>query len=749
MSAPVPQQVYDAAAAVFSRSFRFVEWKLVIAAKGTSTPFGDREVSQQKATRKIDRLKWIYVFRNNHEREVYAEIVEEIRIDRNGEMAATPSDKIERELKTRGDPVSLGKTMCLPRRMFGKPLVYRFYASRVRLPLAQIKELKSKITAFAPPVILDPDPGKNLSVIEQNGELLVPVIDPLTVALHLHAAFTAAADDIINYTVPHKENENRGIVERRRKKHLLATLLKSIIGEADNTGANNLIHELAGMQGPLEEFLAHYEAQVQRRVERRDRLGAFLTRWLDSDALRIVADAYRGHPKANWAELLVPWCHAITRLGESPPGRQYLDALLENKTHFIYTYVWPENALPADAVQAVRKSGMTIFEAWKTLAERKILVKGGTVHEIIASLQILLVPTGKRTLTRTIKSVGMIAPDSVETVRHFASEPKAFGAIIESVNFILAIGSTMREMKTDDPRKKELAIIGLVGSSLDAASAIGTLLEKSEKVVATLGFVSGVIDVYLGHQEMRTAFKAGDQDVANASFLTVAGSAIGTAGTLMALTAIPGGQIAAVAGLLVVAMGFIYKSIAGKDPIERFFAHCTWGKEHQKPGQPDWSPTDFKDWRGDKEFDHQLQALLNIICRIEISHGDTYRDLKYKMGWLPPDSKLEVKYEEAWSEKAHDRAIEGAVVFEAMGPRSLTPAMAASADGRNGVKIVIGSGALSKKSPHMDMKVGDVRLPNRDLRKSVASGRLLVTFDGTASVTIPDRGWAKKTFFER
>src|SRR5262245_40634775 len=241
MANPIPQKVYDEAAAVFSQSFRFVEWKFVIAAKGTSTPFGDRDQPQHKATKEIDRQKWIYVFRNNHEREAYADIREELRIDKNGEMAATPYDEIEKELQTRGKPAPLGKTMCLPRRIFGKPLVYRFFASRVRLPLAQIKELKTKITTFAPPVIFDP--GKNLSVIDRNGELLVPVVDPVTVALHLHAAFTAAADDIINYAAAHKENQNAKIVERRRKKHLLATLLKSIIGEADNIAANNLRSE--------------------------------------------------------------------------------------------------------------------------------------------------------------------------------------------------------------------------------------------------------------------------------------------------------------------------------------------------------------------------------------------------------------------------------------------------------------------------------------------------------------------------
>jgi hypothetical protein len=82
MTDPVPQEAHDRAAVVFSRSFRFVEWKFVIATRATSTPFGDRGAPQYKAARKIDRRKWIYIFRNNHEQEAYAEVLEEIRVDR-------------------------------------------------------------------------------------------------------------------------------------------------------------------------------------------------------------------------------------------------------------------------------------------------------------------------------------------------------------------------------------------------------------------------------------------------------------------------------------------------------------------------------------------------------------------------------------------------------------------------------------------------------------------------------------------
>ena len=142
----------------------------------------------------------------------------------------------------------------------------------------------------------------------------MPVVDPVTVALHLHDAFTAAADDIVNYTAAHKENGHRTSVERRHK-HLLATLLKSIIGEPSNTSANNLVNALKDRQWPLEDFLAQYDTQLQWRVERRDRMGSFLTRWLQSDAIRIAAAASKDASKALWPRFLTQWCQSITQAG--------------------------------------------------------------------------------------------------------------------------------------------------------------------------------------------------------------------------------------------------------------------------------------------------------------------------------------------------------------------------------------------------------------------------------------------------
>jgi hypothetical protein len=760
--ADIPQSAYDSAIAVFSRSFRFVEWKHVIAWKGDSAPFGDRDAPAHMAVKPIGGTKWIYVFRQDVG-EQYAAIKEEIRVDANGQMFATPWDRIELPIAKRGTPVAVGKTMSLPRRLLGKPKVYRFYASRVRLPVAQIKALEKTISTFAPRTVLEP--GTNGSVIEHNGQLLVPVVDPVTVALHLHAAFSAAADDVIHYTAAHDglPAVTRKTVERRRKKHLLATLLKGIIGEEKNVGANNLVDQLKSSQGPLEDFLVHYDQQLEWRVKRRDWLANVLVSWLRSDAIAVAAAAHKTFGKDLWVRFLVPWCHLLTRLFEAPIGRAYLAGLLEDKKHFVHTFVWPQKEVSNEAFQAIRKGGMTIFEAWAALVETRILIKGGDyVPEIVTSLRLMrrLKPAEKLSIKffkelvaidRTIEAVKLIDPGPVETVRHFAAEAKSLGAVMESVNLILAIKATADAMQGEDPKVKELALINLVGSSLDATSAIASLLKKSERVIHVLGFVSGVIDVYLGVKEMSKAFAEGDQDIANGAFLTAAGATFGTAGAAMGLLAIPGGQAVIVLGLAIVAIGLVYKWIKGKEPLERFFEHCSWGKKHdliragKLRGGADWSPTRFEQWTGDREFDYQLEALLNIICKIDISYNDTFRDLRFKAGWLPLNSKLLVLYQEKWQDAAQPLKIESEILLTHKGPTSKDSRLAVTADGQNGVKVKVVSGVPST-SPNQTRPMGGIRLPHPSLENAFAAGRLVVTFEGALPMSVPHDKPAKRTF---
>src|SRR4249920_930480 len=104
MADNIPQSAYDDAAAVFSRSFRFVEWKFIGVNDGGRYPFGDYGPAMDTAIVAIDREKWIYVFRHDPAAKDYASIQEEIRVGADGEMAATPRDELEKPLKSRGKP---------------------------------------------------------------------------------------------------------------------------------------------------------------------------------------------------------------------------------------------------------------------------------------------------------------------------------------------------------------------------------------------------------------------------------------------------------------------------------------------------------------------------------------------------------------------------------------------------------------------------------------------------------------------
>jgi hypothetical protein len=92
---------------------------------------------------------------------------------------------------------------------------------------------------------------------------------------------------------------------------------------------------------------------------------------------------------------------------------------------------------------------------------------------------------------------------------------------------------------------------------------------------------------------------------------------------------------------------------------------------------------------------------------------------------------------------------ESEIQFTDKGPKSTVQNMLPVADGKNGVKIKLVSAYLSKKDPHGgEYNVYLQRNVNKNL-SMVASGRLIVSFDGMADVAIPYNGWAKKKFYER
>ena len=148
---------------------------------------------------------------------------------------------------------------------------------------------------------------------------------------------------------------------------------------------------------------------------------------------------------------------------------------------------------------------------------------------------------------------------------------------------------------------------------------------------------------------------------------------------------------------------------------------------------------------GRQGIDHQLEALLNIICKVEISYTDTFRDLKFKAAWLPPNSKLLVHYQEAWQNAAGPNIIQSEILITHKGPLSTDTRLAIAPDGQNGVKIKVVAG-VPPTSPNPTQRWPAVRAPHPLLKQAFAAGSLDVTFEGASPVKVPHDRPVKKTF---
>lgn len=678
---PVPQAVHDDAAAVFSRAFSFVEWKFAVASgdpfatgeRGGKPPYRD---IFPKGTAKGER--WIYVFSRAID-EPFT-LKEEIRLLASGDLAATPADHLF-DRGRRPAPEPLGKTMVLPRRSFGRVLEYRFYASRVPLPLALIRMLEGRnqegnpdpkapagrrIDQFAPRVFLDP--GENNSVFERDGKLLVPVIDPVAIMLNWHASFEEAVTDYVNYTTPHRglNGDQRAKVARRRKKQLLAELMHQLLAEEDKAGKKDLESQLAaGGRQAIASFVADYEAQARGRLRWRDLTAAMLTRWLQSGAIATAAAAHDADSAAARQQFRTLWWHAHTGLAASPEGRAYLAGFIEGKEPVAYARLWSTESRTDDQVQGARKASVSAIEAFKSIVEA-----AANPHDLKASWRATPEDVEKRlsalmgfekgTLTvelvtkdvagKSLK-VDKIAFDvSYEKKRPFKGA-NGFIAAIEGINFLLAVAAAREQLGSLDPQQREQVIIGLVGSALDVTTAMGKLLHASESALRVMSFVSGVIDVYLAHGTMQDRYALGDQGGAKGSFIVAAGSTLGTSAVMLEAMGFAGAVTGpfAVLAMAIVAVGYIYKHFYQLSPLQLFFGHSEWGKSRDESAAdtPSWSPVNYKEWHGTVNgYDHQLQALLNIVCQFEMGEGKRRHQLAFKFGWLPPGVKLVVGYKE-------------------------------------------------------------------------------------------------------
>jgi hypothetical protein len=669
MDAVALQRAYDSACAVFSERFRFVESRLyAVDDKGASRPFN---LTQERKdwVRPIKGEKWIYVFRRMPGAAT-SKWVEEVRVATDGELFATPMEKARGKPDARPKGVPIGKTMRLPRRIQGYAFAHHFYASRLRLALSVIERLEREVHLHTPAVTFEPDP-LDVNLLRDGKDLLVPVLDPLSVARNLHACFIAAADDLTSYTTPVKDAPDTDKVKRRAQKQLLASMLQAV---ARGGGGGNVLRELEAFD-VLDRLVADYGRQVTFRKNRVERLGTYLARWLDGVPMKWAADGYRAAARERFSEYLVVFCIALHRLAQAEEGRKLLQRLVEDQDHFVHTYVIPTDKPADDVVQAIRKSGMAVLTGWAALSpfwvrgmkkaeyvrlsleyvlEHPVTIQKRVVRfhhdgSLVVQVEITkeLEPKYSVFKARQVSHPELVLfgrpPEKVE----YKGAIKSVAALVELANLAFAVDAAADAFSGDSAGARVVAVTNLVGAMLDAGTAIGEVFEVGAKKLALMGTLSGLIDTVLAIRDAARAASVGDTGGLVGSLVVAGGSYGGVVGTLLGLAGATGATPVAVISLAIVAIGYLIKIAFAKTDMEILFAHCTWGNPNKRGtgGNVDWSPVPLAMLETD--YDAQIRALVNLLCALKVT-ADPPRAAKIELGWLPGRATLVLTYDETW-----------------------------------------------------------------------------------------------------
>jgi hypothetical protein len=344
-----------------------------------------------------------------------------------------------------------------------------------------------------------------------------------------------------------------------------------------------------------------------------------------------------------------------------------------------------------DQFQVIRKGGGAVFEAVKEWAPRIILApaKYGTIQftqsfnrlageKVIApagagikvadEVVVSSVAHGRRVVQ--ITEAHVLLKDA-EIKPRWEGAAKKFGTIVEAINTCLAIKQVIDAMSGDDNREKVLAIINLLGSSLDMTAALLQFTKASSRTLGAIGFVSGIIDTVLAVADAVDAYKKDDMGGMVGSGVIALGSALAAGSGLALLAGSSAAGPLGVAALAVVALGYSIKLAFGDNdtPYHKLVAHCEWGEDAGKGSdQPDWAPAPYKAWKGD--YDAQLEAAINVLVSFGVGANDPMdpREARVTMSWVPTGATLVFAYHEEWSSPGANIVFSDSFVFGPQGP---------------------------------------------------------------------------------
>jgi hypothetical protein len=608
------------------------------------------------------------------------------------------------EIAERGPLTKIGKTIRFARRIHGWAIDYYFFASRIRLPADEIKLLRNWCQAFIPCTRFEPPADYPLRLKDE--ALLVPVLDPLTVALHLHACYLAAWNELLGYTTGYEEQDpaERKTTHRRQRKRLLAELVQALI-DAEGDLGGGLVSQLENKQHVMEptregeslpkihhrlKFLIAHDEQVAHRTRWRETWARLLTEWLTGFAMKSAKRTYERNLVEDFHHYTIVHCRCMERLNESPQGRAFLDTLYDDRDHWIHQVITPREAPKGDWFQVVRKTGTYAFESlyqffpklakmgqtwafilyFNNLASAKALdfadfASHGIVYTAIK---------GKFNVPYT--KMKILAPDA----------PAGMGmtrllAYVELINMCLGGLAVFDALSNEDVSDgdRALAIMNFIGGILDTTTAFGgEALTKTigKRWVKVLGAVSGILDVILATTSSIQAYEMGDTGRA-VGYGVVAGGSVLTTGAAVAgwLEWEAVGSALGWVGLGIVALGYGIGAIWGDHhtPFEKLLLHCEWGKEAGKGNEhPDWSPSSFKEWKGNIDF--QLDAALALLCSFSIASNDESdpREARVQLTWMPAGAKLVMTYHEEWEPPGYSPIWANTFRFEDETPEAKT-----------------------------------------------------------------------------
>jgi hypothetical protein len=717
---------YGDACAVFTRPFIFCEWKVYAVPSADSTKWAPLGVSKDRTTssREITHDVWIYVFRKYEGLEsAPVQWVEELFHAKDGTLSAAPmaeqlahlgsGSKVEP--KKRPDVKAIGRTTTFPRRINGRRTFHFVFASRVRLPLVSVNTLVTgrvdakvvkgmRIDEWAPAYSFEKD---DINLLEKNGQLMVAVLDPITIALHLHTYAEAAAQDCMDYG-----GEQTDKFAGRQCKVMLAQILQSLLA-ADKDLYQDVYaagdNKRTWDPYAIDTFLDEYYHQIAYRRRWRIRWHTFLVNWLDSAPFQIAHQVYRD---ALPIEALLLICRLLRRISDSGMGCDLLLRIndgqpkknIDDKWAWVSQHIFPTKGEPQVVWEIIKKAGAGTIAAVKEWApfvstgvikptyiiealnvplavrlglrpEIQIisggkgsvgtpqfwLGRGGTeyqMYEIDAGEKVKLkanwgVGLAWAEMALQVINAAFVANQIADAFGGNASKEKKTMAVILGVHAVAHLGASVKEIQAG--YKKYAAEL-----ARDGSKETEELIEHYEIAAGRLASIAAIADFVIGVDETFHTFEEGEKSEGVGHLISTMGYGVEFVGAVATAMSVPGlGELVMIGAVLVMTGNTIVK-VFKKTDHQHFLRHCCWGTEYGGTGpEREWAVAPFEEWKG--RYDLQLKSLIQLLCKFEIetvgfgvdrihipSDASAIRAVKVKLGWLPIGVRIEATYEEKW-----------------------------------------------------------------------------------------------------